>query len=176
MKLITKFKWICLIDKDSNGWKSHSIQNQIECYKHRLIINFKDTKGNNVCISRCRDSIDNQESYTVSLSEKKFEQGELKFLAKTYLFELTRTPDYRDDEYIGLFREDFKYGHFLNPAQIEFIEKEGKEYLVIYFETWKHGNPRGAAEDQLGEDVTYIYGIWEAPLLTDEIINKIKQI
>ncbi|CAA9200779.1 hypothetical protein FLACOL7796_03438 [Flavobacterium collinsii] len=40
---------------------------------------------------------------------------------------------------------------------------------MIDFNRWSsEAHPRNA-----GEDVTYIHGIWETPLLTDEIIAKI---
>ncbi|MCY1465826.1 hypothetical protein D9M71_840240 [compost metagenome] len=56
------------------------------------------------------------------------------------------------------------------------MELDEKEYLMIEFNRWQFDyQPRGAGEDSLGEDVTYILGIWESPLLTDEIIAKIKK-
>ncbi|MCC9019400.1 hypothetical protein [Flavobacterium lipolyticum] len=46
--------------------------------------------------------------------------------------------------------------------------------MMIEFNRWSsEAHPRNAGEDSLGEDVTYIHGIWETPLLTDEIIAKI---
>jgi len=46
--------------------------------------------------------------------------------------------------------------------------------LVITSNRWQFDNqPRNAAEDQLGEDVTYIHGIWENPDLSVNIIKKI---
>ncbi|WP_229335679.1 hypothetical protein, partial [Flavobacterium sp. ALJ2] len=53
--------------------------------------------------------------------------------------------------------------------------EDKKEYLIIEFNRWSsEDQPRGTGEDQLGEDISYIFGIWENPLLTDAIIAKIK--
>ncbi|MBF7089936.1 hypothetical protein IUY40_00025 [Flavobacterium sp. ALJ2] len=42
------------------------------------------------------------------------------------------------------------------------------KHSMIYYK------PCSAGEDQLGGDISYIFGIWENPLLTDAIIAKIK--
>ena len=106
--------------------------------------------------------IDLNESFTIN---------ELLFLSKTYEFEIEEHSVHK-----GYFLSKLKFNSlYTTPGEIIFIEEEGKEYLLIEFNRWSsEKQPRGAGEDQLGEDVTYIVGIWEDPLLTDEIIAKIK--
>lgn len=50
-----------------------------------------------------------------------------------------------------------------------------KEYMIIEASRWQFDyQPRSAGEDQLGEDITYIHGIWENVDLPQDILNKIK--
>ncbi|WP_264529647.1 hypothetical protein [Flavobacterium sp. N502540] len=108
--------------------------------------------------------IDPKESFTI---------GELSFLSKTYGFEIQEDLKYKG-YYDTILRINKMYK---SPGEIILIEQNEKEYLRIEFSRWtSEAQPRSAAEDSLGEDVTYIVGIWESPLLTDEIIAKIKGI
>jgi len=98
----------------------------------------------------------------------RFSKKEFLFLKNTYDFEL---EEFKDNLYSKLSINPL----YTSPGTIEFIEYQDKEYLIIKFTRWQHDyQPRGAGEDQLGEDITYIHGIWEDPLLTDEVIKKIK--
>lgn len=50
-----------------------------------------------------------------------------------------------------------------------------KEYTLIEAYRWQFDyQPRGAGEDQLGEDITYIHGIWENVDLPQNILDKLK--
>lgn len=100
-----------------------------------------------------------------------FNKEELSFLSKTYQFDIQENLEYE-----GYFTSTMKGNPlYKRAANILLIEDNKKEYLIIEFNRWKdEDQPRSAGEDQLGEDVTYIFGIWENPLLTDEIIAKIK--
>lgn len=100
-----------------------------------------------------------------------FNKKELFFLSKTYQFDIQESPEYE-----GYFTSIIKNNPlYKRSANVFLIEEGKKEYLIIEFNRWKlEDQPHSAGEDQLGEDITYILGIWENPLLTDEIIAKIK--
>jgi len=104
-------------------------------------------------------------------SNEYFNINELSFLSRTYGFEIEEHAIHK-----GYFSSALKINSLYNtPGEIILIEEEAKEYILIEFNRWNlETQPRSAAEDQLGEDITYILGIWENPLLTDEIIEKIK--
>lgn len=56
-----------------------------------------------------------------------------------------------------------------------YLTKQSKEIIIIFSKRWQFENqPRSIVEDQLGEDITYIHGIWENPILPESIKNKIK--
>ena len=100
-------------------------------------------------------------------------QNEFTFLKDQYDFYV---KEEKSNEKI-LFADNSKVNPlYSSSGYLVYIEgKNGEELLLIYFNRWQSEvQPRGAGEDQLGEDVTYIQGIWEDPLLTDEIIAKIK--
>jgi hypothetical protein len=100
-----------------------------------------------------------------------FNKEELLFLSKIYEFDIKEDPTYK-----GYFSSVLNINTlYKSSADIILIEDGRNEYLIIEFNRWSlECQPRGAGEDSLGEDITYIHGIWENPLLTDEIIAKIK--
>lgn len=108
------------------------------------------------------------------LKENPFSQEELFFFEKVYNVKLITNKTHLS----GLTTDN----SFINklydlPATIVLFEdaESNKNYLLIEFRRWQYNyQPRGAGEDSLGEDVTYIHGIWENPLLTDEIMAKIR--
>lgn len=104
-------------------------------------------------------------------SNEYFNINELLFLSKTYGFEIEEHVIHK-----GYFLSKLKINSLYDaPGEIILIEEMGREYILIEFNRWSSAKqPRSAAEDQLGEDVTFIIGIWEDPLLKDEIITKIK--
>jgi hypothetical protein len=104
-------------------------------------------------------------------NDEYFNKEELFFLSKIYEFDIKEDPKYK-----GYFSSVLNVSIlYKNSADIILIEDDGKECLIIEFNRWStERQPRSAGEDQLGEDITYIHGIWENPLLTDEIIAKIK--
>ncbi|MDY0986519.1 hypothetical protein SOM12_03775 [Flavobacterium sp. CFBP9031] len=105
-------------------------------------------------------------------SHEYFSLEELLFLSKTYGFEIEESI-YSKGYYYSVLKIHKLYDV---PGYITLMELDEKEYLMIEFNRWQFDyQPRGAGEDSLGEDVTYILGIWESPLLTDEIIAKIKR-
>ncbi|MFD1605911.1 hypothetical protein ACFSJW_04845 [Flavobacterium artemisiae] len=104
-------------------------------------------------------------------SDEYFTLDELLFLSKTYGFEIEENV-YSKGDYHSVLKIHKLYDI---PGDITLIELDGNEYLMIGFRRWQFDfQPRGAGEDMLGEDITYIFGIWECPLLTDEIVAKIK--
>lgn len=113
-------------------------------------------------------------NFNVVVNENLFSQKELFFFEKTYNVKLisnkiNASKLTTDNSFINKLYDI--------PATIALFENEksNKTYLLIEFRRWQYDyQPRGAGEDSLGEDVTYIHGIWEDPLLTNEIIAKIK--
>ena len=102
-----------------------------------------------------------------------FTKAELIFLAKTYGFSIVGHEKYSD-----IFRGSIEHinSNYTRPGEIFLMYDDNeKEYLMILFRRWLHDDqPRSAGEDYYGEDIFYVLGIWEDPLLTDEIIEKIK--
>jgi len=113
-------------------------------------------------------------NFNAVLNENLFSQEELFFFEKTYNVKLIPNKIYpskltTDNSFINKL--------YNTPATISLFEnaESNKNYLLIEFRRWQYDyQPRGAGEDSLGEDVTYIHGIWENPLITDEIFSKIK--
>lgn len=113
-------------------------------------------------------------NFNVVVNENLFSQEELFFFEKTYNLKLISNKIYpskltTDNSFINKLYDI--------PATIALFEnvESNKNYLLIEFRRWQYDyQPRGAGEDSLGEDVTYIHGIWEDPLFTNEIIAKIK--
>jgi len=105
-------------------------------------------------------------------SNEYFNITEFLFLSRTYEFEIEEHAIHK-----GYFLSVLKMNSLYNtPGEIILIEEEEREYILVEFNRWSSENqPRSAAEDQLGENITYIIGIWQDPLLTDEIIEKIKK-
>jgi len=104
-------------------------------------------------------------------SNEYFNSNELLFLSKTYEFEIEEHK-MRKGFFLSVLKINALY---TTPGEIILVEEEGKKYVLVEFKRWSsEKQPRSAAEDQLGEDVTYVACIWENPLLTDEIIAKIK--
>ncbi|RKR05732.1 hypothetical protein C8C83_5082 [Flavobacterium sp. 90] len=105
-------------------------------------------------------------------SYESFSEKELLFLSEIYKFDVAE-----HDIYKGYFSSVLKiHPLYQSPADLIFIEEDEKKYLRIEFHRWELENqPRSAGEDSLGENITYVLGFWENPLLTDEIIAKIKK-
>lgn len=104
-------------------------------------------------------------------SDESLSVKELLFLSDTYGFEIEEHAIYKD-HFSSILKINKLYH---TAAEIILIEQQEKEYLMIEFKRWQHEyQPRGAGEDSLGEDISYIHGIWEDPFLTDEIVAKIK--
>jgi hypothetical protein len=105
-------------------------------------------------------------------STKSFTFEELQFLSKNYDFIIEEHIEYKNYYYSVLNINPL----YISSGIITLIEHNNKEYIMIRFERWQFDyQPRSAGEDSLGEDITYVNGIWENPLLTDQIIAKIKQ-
>lgn len=104
-------------------------------------------------------------------SNESFTKEEFLFLSETYKFEIAE-----HDMFEGYLTSVLKiHPLYTSSADIIFIEEDDKEYLRIEFNRWEFEyQPRSAGEDSLGENITYVLGFWENPLLTDEIIAKLK--
>jgi hypothetical protein len=118
--------------------------------------------------------VNSNNKYINRLEEDPFTKGEMFFFEKNYGVFLRN--HLRSAKYLTSSLNNI-HPLYKSSADIILIEDDGKEYLIIEFNRWStERQPRSAGEDQLGEDITYILGIWENPLLTDEIIAKIKNI
>lgn len=171
MKLIEKF--YC-IQTEIFGDGSEKIKEGIVSIKTELIrpsIKFLNSDGSII-------SSEKRKTYRKKIivnpfvdSNEYFNINELLFLSKAYGFEIEEHTIHK-----GYFLSVLKISSlYTTPGEIILIEEEGKEYILIEYNRWNlETQPRSAAEDQLGEDVTFVLGIWENPLLTDEIIVKIK--
>lgn len=104
-------------------------------------------------------------------ANESFTKEEFLFLSETYKFDIAE-----HDRYEGYLTSVLKiHPLYTSSADIILIEENDKEYLRIEFNRWEFENqPRSAGEDSLGENITYVLGFWENPLLTDEIIAKLK--
>jgi hypothetical protein len=117
--------------------------------------------------------VNKKNRFIVRLGMNTFSKEEMLFFEKNYEVSLSKHVLYPDYLVSSL---NHIHPLYKSDADITFIEDEDKEYLIIEFNRWEHEcQPRGAGEDSLGEDTTYVLGIWEDPLLTDEMIAKIKQ-
>lgn len=170
MKIIEQF--YC-IQTEISGNGSKEIDEGIVSIKTELIrpdIKILDGNENNIPSERktYRKQLTARPSEN---SDLYFNINELLFLSKTYGFKIEEHTIYK-----GYYTSVLKiHKLYDSPGEIILIEQGGKEYVMIEFTRWQFEyQPRGAGEDSYGEDVTYILGIWENPLLTDEIIEKIK--
>lgn len=98
-----------------------------------------------------------------------FSYEELNFLAETFNFKVIKYQDYNDvfDGYIDNLK-------FTQSGQLIYIEEFGSSYLIIEFKRWQYDRPRSAGEDAMGEDMTYIHGVWENPELPQDVLDRIK--
>jgi hypothetical protein len=171
MKLIEKF--YC-IQTEIFGDGSEKIKEGIVSIKTELIrpsIKFLNSDGS-IISSKKRKTYRKKIIVNPFVdSNEYFNINELLFLSKAYGFEIEEHTIHK-----GYFLSILKINSlYTTPGEIILIEEEGKEYILIEYNRWNlEIQPRSAAEDQLGEDVTYVLGIWGNPLLTDEIIEKIK--
>ena len=105
-------------------------------------------------------------------STKSFTFEELHFLSKKYDFSIEENIEYKEI-YYSVLKSNLLY---VSSGIITLIEYKNKNFIMISFKRWQFDyQPRSAGEDAMGEDITYVHGIWENPLLTDEIVAKIKQ-
>ena len=98
-----------------------------------------------------------------------FTEQELDFFSKKFKFETVKRES------------GFKLAKISNDPRFALVDLSWvvtnfeKEYIIIQSKRWQFDyQPRSAGEDQLGEDVTYIHGIWENPELPESIMKKIK--
>lgn len=162
MKLIEEFEYVKgLNDKTGEFIFTKGI---IKKEVSRSIINFYNSEGKFIEMHPSKHKIYWQTLFGYGDFKNILTVKELEFVAKTYGINTVY-----DDE--GDLKATLKDVHpnFL-PGLLKFFEVEGKEYLVISFDRKSEYLP-----PQAGEDITYYLGIWENPLLTDEIIEKIKQ-
>ncbi len=106
--------------------------------------------------------------------EDKFNLQDLEYISNLFKMQL------KDIIFMGRKKTITDLSHvnelYKSPAYLVYIENKINTYIMIYFQRWSHpSQPRGAGEDQYGEDNTYVHGIWENPKLPFSIQNKIKK-
>ncbi len=170
MKLIDQF--YCIQTERYGDGSEKIVEEGIVSVKQELkrplisIIDKNDVSGNARIFSKrliANPYTDTDESFT---------KEEFLFLSETYKFDIAE-----HDRYEGYLTSVLKiHPLYKSSADIILIEEDDKEYLRIEFNRWEFEyQPRSAGEDSLGENITYVLGFWENPLLTDEIIAKLKR-
>ena len=163
MKLIKEFEY--LEDKDIKDGNFVFSKGNIKTEVSRSRINFYNSNEELIEMDWEKHKIYNKKLSGYDYHERILSVKELDFLSKKYGFEIYYNKDRE------VYRATLKHIHpeYL-PGFLKYFEVDGKEYLVISFDRKSEGLP-----PQAEEDITYYLGIWENPLLTDEIIEKIKQ-
>lgn len=113
--------------------------------------------------------------FQMRFSDSYLTEKEMNFLAVTYDVELITKEKTLDGSFYLASTNEKLNKLYKNSAELTFIEHDNKEYLIIDFNRFENENQKNSRMwDYYGEPITYIHGIWEAPLLTDKIIEKIK--
>lgn len=184
MKLIEKLEYTQHLLSPGVNEKKFIGKVEIKEELIRPIIEFVNTKNKRINIGNMKlyTSLCDKEEIDVvyennHYSHLNFDEKEVAFLCKMYSLdaviregELCVTPPKEYYQKVG--DENIDEEPHVRFQYI--IDEDKEEYLIISFDRYPLGYPdRG--KDQLSPFVTYIHGIWESPLLTDEIINKIKE-
>lgn len=184
MKIIEKFTFskFNLISKLMEYQGESTIRKEIET----PIIKFVDNEGNIVNIENYSypTSISPKQSYDGIIYSNnhynilKFNSMEVDFLTNNYNLKyvdtdlytgfLPNTSNYLCDEDLLVDNEVYLIFELL-------VDLTGREYLILTFERYSKNYSR-RMRDQNSPNLHYIHGIWEDPLLTDDIIYKIKGI
>lgn len=161
MQLIKEFEY--LNSKNSlPGDKTYS-KGKIKTEVNSSQINFYNSEGDFIEMHWKKVALHSIKLFGYGNSNNVLSIKELEFLARIYDLKTIY-----DEEDIKVTLKHIHPDYF--PGIMEFFEKDNKEYLVISFD-----RKSGLYAPQAPPDISYIHGIWEAPLLTDEIIAKIKQ-
>ncbi len=133
-------------------------------------IKFLNSSGKKIDVSDWKSLI----RYNIQLNSYYFTKEEMEFLANIYHLKLKKRIDHAGKEQLITTNEKVNE-LYVNSANFKLIEDDDKEYLIIQFNRFENENQKNSRMwDYYGEPITYIHGIWEAPLLTDKIIEKIK--
>ncbi|WP_194768333.1 hypothetical protein [Tamlana sp. I1] len=164
MKVIKYFKYKeALLENDSI--KTGEIGNEFKRPKI-FLLNENDVL---TPIDRKKMDIYTKRLIVNSFAKGYFDFNDLDFLSNTYQFNYCESKAYK-----GYYTANINttYGQNGNLTLINFKEKE---YLIIEF---YRDNPDETAQmnDQLGPGFTYIHGIWEQPILTESIREKLEKL
>ncbi|WP_425658303.1 hypothetical protein [Tenacibaculum ascidiaceicola] len=152
----------------------------------RPSIEFKNTDSKKIIVSNFRfhnaipskeriyDGVLYQNDY---YSQLKFNEEEVLFLANNYGLMYKETDGNKSlsipkEYYNEIGEKNIDDEPYINFKFLE--DNDNNEYLIISFIRYPLAYPE-RAKDQTDPFLTYIHGIWEKPLLTDEIIDKIKK-
>lgn len=109
----------------------------------------------------------------IYLNESNFNKDELLELSLFFNLPISSSERNPNRIFISHNLADSKYDKI--SRCLYYKNKFEDTLLIITSSRWQFDNqPRSAAEDQLGEDITYIHGIWENPDIAETIIKKIK--
>jgi hypothetical protein len=163
MELIEEFEYV----KGKNDITGDFIftKGSIKTEVPRSRINFYNSEEKFVEMDWSKYKIYSQKLSGYNYNKRILSVKELEFLSEIYGFKT-----YYDKER-EVFRATLKKIHpDFTVGYLEYFKADGKGYLVISFDRKSEHLP-----PQAEEDITCYLGIWENPLLTDEIIEKIKQ-
>lgn len=107
-----------------------------------------------------------------------FNDEEILYLAKTFALSYEEEGTKKRLSVPKEYYEEVGENNIEDSPHISFkflIDNDNNEYLIISFLRYPLGYPE-IAKDQSDPYLTYIHGIWEKPLLTERIINKIKRL
>lgn len=162
MKLIEKFKYVK--EKNDNTGELIYVEGAIKTEVFRSKVNFYNSKGKFIEMDRKKVDIYSIKLFGYGDFKNVLSIKELEFIAKTYDLETIYGKE-------GDLEASLKHIHLeYLPGMMEYFIEDNKEYLIISFD-----RKSGHLPPQATEDRAYVFGIWENPLLTHEIITKIKQ-
>lgn len=183
MNLIERFTYFTFNPhaRDKKLFAQSSIKNELE----RPVIKFENKNSEIVDLAQFRyyNSISNQDREYAGVlyqnnhySRLNFNKAEILFLVEKYNLSFIEDNDaiklaFPKEYYVLIGQNNIDEKPYINFKFL--IDKENKEYLVISFIRYPKDYPE-RAKDQSAPFLTYIHGIWENPMLTDEIIEKIK--
>ncbi|MCV6631541.1 MAG: hypothetical protein OIF50_16955 [Flavobacteriaceae bacterium] len=123
--------------------------------------------------SNARVDLKNFLNQSMDLNEFYFSREELFFLMKTYLFEIEEYVNYKNESMLTSTNKKIN-DLYRGSGKLLYFKKGGFDFLVIFFKRWQlEIQPRGAGEDQYGEDIFFVHGIWEGPILEEEMRRKL---
>lgn len=180
MNLINKF--LFSIWNPFSGEKKYMGEQVIREEIERPVLEFFNKDSEKVIVSNFKfhNSISTKEReyegilyHNNHYSELEFDEKELLLFKEVYELDLI---EINGKKVLDATKQYYKEVETIEKPHIDFmllIDNSGKEYLIISFLRYPVDYPE-RGKDQTAPFLTYIHGIWEAPILTEKIIEKIK--